>query len=231
MGSIVFDGVTVERQDQRGTFLAVDNVSLTISERRVGIIGANGSGKSTLARLINGLVDPTAGTVTVDGLDVSRDGAAVRRKVGFILTDPDAQIVMPTVAEDVAFSLSRSKLSSAEKSARVADALKTFGLTDLAHRSVSELSGGQKQLLALASVTVAWPAWIVADEPTTLLDARNTRLLSNFWKKLPQQLVVVTHHLETVESFDRVLVMDQGKVVEDAAPKKAIAAYRKLVGA
>ena len=96
-----------------GDRVVLDGIDLTLTERRVGIVGANGSGKSTLARMINGLVSPTSGTVTVDGLDTTAKGREVRRRVGFVFTDPDNQIVMPTVAEDVGFSLRRSGLSKA----------------------------------------------------------------------------------------------------------------------
>jgi len=101
-----------------GSRVVLDGIDLTISERRVGIVGANGSGKSTMARMINGLVSPTSGTVTVDGQDTTSKGRDVRRRVGFVFTDPDNQIVMPTVAEDVAFSLRRSGLSKAEVTER-----------------------------------------------------------------------------------------------------------------
>src|SRR4029079_3945397 len=140
----------------------------SISEARVGVIGANGSGKSTFARMINGLVLPTAGQVTVDGLDTRTDGREVRRRVGFCFTDPDAQIVMPTVGEDVAFGLRRRGLSKAEATARVTDALAAYGLADHADHPAHLLSGGQKQLLALTSVLVTEPALLVMDQPTTL---------------------------------------------------------------
>jgi biotin transport system ATP-binding protein len=94
-----------------GERVVLNGVDLTLVERRIGIVGANGSGKSTLARMINGLVTPTSGTVTLDGMDTTAKGREVRRRVGFVFTDPDNQIVMPTVAEDVAFSLRRSGLS------------------------------------------------------------------------------------------------------------------------
>ena len=97
-----------------GDRVVLDDVDLLLTEQRIGIVGANGSGKSTLARMINGLVSPTSGAVTLDGLDTTAKGREVRRRVGFVFTDPDNQIVMPTVAEDVAFSLRRSGLSKAE---------------------------------------------------------------------------------------------------------------------
>jgi biotin transport system ATP-binding protein len=193
------------------------------------VVGANGSGKSTLARLLNGLVVPTSGRVLVDGRDTRRDGAAVRRRVGFVFTDPDAQIVMPTVAEDVAFSLRRHRLPRAELQDRVAAVLDRFGLAGHAEHPAHLLSGGQKQLLALASVLVTEPSVLVCDEPTTLLDARNARLVTDLLAGLPQRVVLVTHQLEQLDGFDRVLVVDAGRVVADAAPATALAAYRALV--
>ena len=115
MTEIAFDGVG-HRYGQR---VVLDGIELRLTEQRIGIVGANGSGKSTLARMINGLVEPTSGRVTVDGLDVVKQGKQVRQRVGFVFTDPDNQIVMPTVAEDVAFSLRKSGLSRAEIGSRV----------------------------------------------------------------------------------------------------------------
>ena len=111
-----------------GERAVLDDVNVVLTEPRIGIVGANGSGKSTLARMINGLVVPTSGSVTVDGLDTGRKGREVRKRVGFVFTDPDHQIVMPTVAEDVAFSLRRSSLGKAERNERVRQVLDDFGL-------------------------------------------------------------------------------------------------------
>ena len=223
--------ITVEHVTHRlGGTLVLDDVSLELDERRIGVIGANGSGKSTLARTLNGLVVPDVGSVRVDGLDTRAQGAAVRRRVGFVFTDPDAQIVMPTVAEDVALSLRRSDLSPTQRQQRVAETLTTVGLQGLDDRPAHVLSGGEKQLLAVASVLVAQPDVLVCDEPTTLLDLRNARRLMQVLLDLPQQLVMVTHHLDVLESFDRVLVLERGRVVEDGPPNTSVAAYRALVG-
>jgi biotin transport system ATP-binding protein len=207
------------------------DLDLELRERRIGVIGANGSGKSTFARLLNGLVLPTRGTVTVDGLDTRRDGAAIRRRVGFCFSDPDAQIVMPTVAEDIAFGLRRRGLSRADAAARVAAALSAYGLDGHADHPAHLLSGGQKQLLALASVLVTEPSVLVMDEPTTLLDLRNASMIASVVADLPQQVVLVTHHLDLVADFDRVLVFDEGRVVCDDVPAVAVAHYRSLMGA
>jgi biotin transport system ATP-binding protein len=207
----------------------LSDVDVAITEPRVGVIGANGSGKSTFARLLNGLVLPRTGTVTVDGLDTRHDGRAVRRRVGFCFTDPDAQIVMPTVAEDIGFGLRRRGLSKDEVGARVRDALTAYGLAGYADHPAHLLSGGEKQLLALASVLVTEPSVLVMDEPTTLLDLRNATRIAEIVRGLPQQVLLVTHHLHLLEDFDRVLVFDDGRLVHDDAPASAVGYYRKLM--
>jgi len=204
-------------------------VSLRLAERRIAVVGANGSGKSTLARLLNGLVLPSSGTVTVDGLDTARDGPAVRRRVGFVFTDPDAQIVMPTPVEDVALSLRRLPLDKSARQAAVVEALERFGLGDRAHVPVHALSGGQRQLLALASVLATQPDVLVCDEPTTLLDLRWRSRVDALLDGLDQQVVLVTHDLDAAARADRVLVVDEGQVVADGEPAAALAAYRALM--
>jgi biotin transport system ATP-binding protein len=222
---IEVEGVT----HQFGERVVLSDVTVTLTERRIGVVGANGSGKSTFARLLNGLVHPTRGTVAIDGFDTRREARQVRRRVGFVFTDPDNQIVMPTVAEDVAFSLRRAKLAKAEVEQRVRSALERFGLEEHADHPAHLLSGGQKQLLALASVLVIEPEIVVCDEPTTLLDLRNTRRVGALLDALPQRVVLVTHHLDLLACYDRVLVFDHGALVADGPPGKAIDAYRLLM--
>jgi biotin transport system ATP-binding protein len=134
------------------------------------------------------------------------------------------------VAEDVALSLRRSPDPAPARAARVAAALERVGLVGFDDQPAHQLSGGEKQLLALASVLVADPAVLVCDEPTTLLDLANTRRVVDLLLGLPQQLVMVTHDLPAVAAFDRVLVLDRGRVVADDTPDLAVAAYRNLVG-
>lgn len=221
---IRFTGVT----HAYGERTVLEDINLTLTERRIGVVGVNGGGKSTLARMINGLVTPTNGTVTVDGLDTRRKGAAIRKRIGFCFTDPDTQIVMPTVAEDVDFSLRRSGLNKEERRRRVADVLDRYSLAGHSEHPCHLLSGGQKQLLALAAVMVMEPDVIVADEPTTLLDLRNRALVAETFAGLPQQLVVLTHDLDLVADFDRVLVVDGGRIVADDLPGPALQAYRQI---
>ncbi|MBC7442102.1 MAG: ABC transporter ATP-binding protein [Ramlibacter sp.] len=225
MSSIDFDGVSHAFGDRP----VLRDIRLNLTEQRVGIVGANGSGKSTLVRLINGLITPDSGTVTVDGLNVARNAKEVRRKVGFIFTNPDNQIVMPTVAEDVAFTLRRRGLTRDEVSVRTAAALDRFGLSQHADRPAHRLSGGQKQLLALAAVLIAEPLIVVADEPTTLLDARNARRITELLLGMSQQVIVVTHQLELLEAFDRIIVVDDGRVVADGKPEATLDRYRELL--
>ncbi|WP_349370298.1 energy-coupling factor ABC transporter ATP-binding protein [Salinarimonas sp.] len=225
--SIALDSVSVDLAGRR----VLADLSVTIEDRRVGVIGANGSGKSTLARLLNGLVLPSAGRVLVEGLDTRADTKAVRRKVGFVFQNPDNQIVYPIVSEDVAFGLKRLGLSKAQTAERVAETLARFGLAHLADASAHLLSGGEKQLLALAGMLAAEPAILVLDEPTTLLDLRNTRRIARILADLPQRIMLVTHDLDLLADFDRVLVVDGGRLVADAPPAEAIAAYRALMEA
>ncbi|WP_082748862.1 energy-coupling factor ABC transporter ATP-binding protein [Nocardioides jensenii] len=207
----------------------VRDLDVRLSEHRVGVIGANGSGKSTFARMLNGLVVPSEGTVSVDGLDTARQGREIRKRVGFCFTDPDSQIVMPTVAEDVAFGLRRRGLSKAEVAARVDATLRARGLDGHADHPAHLLSGGQKQLLALSSILVTEPDLLVMDEPTTLLDLRNTRRVADVVVGLPQQVVLVTHDLDLLVGFDRVLVFDETRLVHDGPPAAAIKHYRELM--
>jgi biotin transporter BioY/ABC-type ATPase involved in cell division len=143
------------------------DVSLTLTESRIGVIGANGSGKSTFARLLTGLVVPTAGTVLVDGLDTRRQVREVRRQVGFVFQDPDAQIVHPTVAETSPSGLTNQGRPADEIAHRVDEVLDRYGLDGHRDHPAHLLSGGQKQLLAIAGVLVMEPQRVVFDEPTT----------------------------------------------------------------
>jgi biotin transport system ATP-binding protein len=209
----------------------LSDINLSLVEDRIGVIGANGSGKSTLARLLNGLVVPSTGRVLVAGMDTAREGAGVRRRVGFVFSDPDAQIVMPTVAEDVAFSLRRHGLGKEEVADRVREILVRFGLSAHPDHPAHLLSSGQKQLLALASVLVTKPEVLVCDEPTTLLDLRNSRHVAGVLTGLPQRVVLVTHDLELLRGWQRVLVIDEGRVVADGPAEQSIRHYQSLMGA
>ncbi len=226
MSRIELRDVTVRLPTTDDDLLVLDRTTLTLTEQRIALIGGNGSGKSTLARLVNGLVHATTGQVVVDGLDVAREGAAVRRRVGFCFTDPSAQLVMPTVVEDVALSLRKQVPGKAARREAALGVLARYGLEDLADRSVHSLSGGQRQLLALAGVLATDPDVLVADEPTTLLDLRNTRLIGDLLFALPQQLLLVTHDLDLALRCDRTLLVEGGRVVADGEPADVVSTYR-----
>ena len=228
MSRIELRGASVTVATGDGHREILQPTSLVLTEQRVALIGGNGSGKSTMARLVNGLVAPTTGSVLVDDLDVARNGAEVRRRVGFVFTDPAAQLVMPTVVEDVALSLRRTHRDKGARRAAALGVLDRHGLADLADRSVHTLSGGQRQLLALAGVLATDPAVLVADEPTTLLDLRNTRMVADLLFGLRQQLVLVTHDLELAERCERGIVVDDGAVRYDGPAAAAVAHYRAL---
>ncbi len=205
------------------------DISLRIGERRVGVIGANGSGKSTFVRLLNGLLIPDEGTVTVDGIDTRTDVKAVRRKVGFVFQNPDNQIVFPVVEEDLEFGLKNLKLSKQEIASRIDSILGKYKLEHLRQCAAHLLSGGEKQMLAISAVLVMEPSYVVFDEPMTLLDLRNKKLVLDTIHAIEQPIILVTHDLEHLEEFERVIVFEDGQVVADGAPDDAIRYYTQAM--
>ena len=230
MPAVTFDQVTVavETDNSPDPKVLLDAVNLRLTERRVGVIGANGSGKSTLLRLVNGLIQPTRGTVEVDGDNTVSAVRRVRGNVGFVFTDPLSQLVMPTGREDVELSLRRSVKNGTERRNQADAALQRLGLLHLADQSIYELSGGERQLMALAAVLAVNPKVLVLDEPSTLLDLRNRELLRRTLAGLDQQIIMSTHDLDLALEMDRVLVIENGQVAFDGAPADAVAAYRTL---
>ena len=207
----------------------LNDVNLSIREHRVGIIGANGSGKSTFARLLNGLLIPDEGTVRVDGIDTRDDAKAVRRRVGFVFQNPDNQIIFPIVEEDIAFGLKNLKLPKAEIARRVDKVLERYRLAHLRDHATHLLSGGEKQMLAISAVLVMEPSYVVLDEPMTLLDLRNKALVTEIIRSISQPVVLVTHDLDHVRDFERVIVFDEGGVMADALPDAAIREYERAM--
>jgi biotin transport system ATP-binding protein len=206
------------------------DVSLDLDARTVAVIGENGSGKSTFARLLGGLVPRSAGDVRVLGLDPAHDARELRRRVALVFSNPDAQIVMPTVREDVAFSLRSERLGREATGTRVAEALTRFGLADLADRPSHDLSGGQKQLLALAGAFVRRPELVIADEPTAYLDARNARRVADHLFEEGHRLVLVTHDLAAARRCDAAVLFAGGRMTRVGTPAEVVAAYEALLG-
>lgn len=206
------------------------NVSLDLQARTVAVIGENGSGKSSFARMVGGLATRTAGELSVLGVDPSRRAAELRRRIAIVFSNPDAQIVMPTVAEDVAFSLRADKLHAAEKRARVAVAMERFGLTELAERPSHDLSGGQKQLLALCGAFVRNPELVIADEPTAYLDARNARRVAeHLLDDSGHRLVLVTHDLALAARCEQAVLFAGGRLVAAGEPQEIIDRYEAVL--
>jgi biotin transport system ATP-binding protein len=202
-------------------------VSTVLSERRIGIAGPNGAGKSTFARMINGLVLPSSGTVRVNGNDTRLATRMVRREVGFVFQNPENQIVFPIVREDMEFGLKRLLPDGAARQARVVAQLDALGIGHLADRASHTLSGGERQLVALAAVLVMRPGLVVFDEPTTQLDLRNRNRVRAAIAQLDCHAIVVSHDLELLEDFDRVLVITDGQLAADDAPAPALRWYRE----
>jgi biotin transport system ATP-binding protein len=232
--SILLDAVSVRLGDE----LALNEVTLHLDQQRIAVIGANGSGKSTFARLLGGLVTAESGTASVLGLDPAKQAKELRRRVGVIFSNPDAQIIMPTVVEDVAFSLRGERLPKAEVAQRVTAALEEFGLAELADRAAHDLSGGQKQLLALCGALIRQPALVIADEPTAYLDARNSRIIAGHLlgdasrtsgarttAASAHRLVLVTHDLALAARCDVAVLFEDGQLIAVGAPVEVIDRY------
>jgi len=208
----------------------LENVSLTLSERRIAIIGANGSGKTTLARMLNGLILPREGEVLVDGLSTRKKGNAVRERVGFVFQNPEHQIVMPTVEEDLAFGLQNMNLPKAEIAERVDAMLAAHGLTEKRNAPAHLLSGGQQKLLTILSVLIMEPRYIIFDEPMNSLDLAARRRLSRLMAGLEQTVITITHDFELIEDYERAILMHEGRVAADGRPGDVISRYTALIG-
>ncbi|MFD5823033.1 ABC transporter ATP-binding protein [Nesterenkonia xinjiangensis] len=212
--------VQVEVDSPDGTRRTIlHELSLTLEEHVVAVVGANGSGKSTLLRLVAGLVAPSAGEI--------RFSPTVPRS-GFIFANPQAQIIMPVVGEDIEFSLRGTIKGRAERTRRMREILESLELGHREEASVYELSSGERQKVALAGVLATEPELVIADEPTTLLDLRNAAEFRRRLLGLEVPLLLATHDLEFAAQADRVLVFDHGRLLDDDEPAAAIPRYRRL---
>ncbi len=215
--SVTFEGRT-----------ALAPLDLSLSERRIGVIGLNGSGKTTFARLINGLTKPSAGRVIVNGLDTIKDADAVLKQVGFVFQNPQNQIILPIIRDDIAFGLKNRGVGKIAVDAAVAATLQRFGIAHLSDRRAHELSGGELQLAALAALSITGPNILILDEPTNQLDLKNRAVVERTILGLEQDVLVITHDLPLLETFDRVLLFHQATLVLDGEPEEVIARYREI---
>ncbi|MFC6259982.1 energy-coupling factor ABC transporter ATP-binding protein [Levilactobacillus fujinensis] len=214
---------------------ALNDVSFTVQAGEwLAIVGHNGSGKSTLAKSLDGLLPFSEGTITVGGIKLTPATVwQVREKIGMIFQNPDNQFVGATVEDDVAFGLENRQIARADMVPRVQAAIEEVGMTEFAHREPSSLSGGQKQRVALAGIVAIAPDILILDEATSMLDPQGRRDMLELVRQLraDQHLTVIsiTHDIDEAANADRVLVIDDGRLVEEAAPATIFAQGERLV--
>ena len=221
-------------EGERST-LALDGVSLSIEKGSfVVILGHNGSGKSTLAKMFNAVLLPSGGTVYVDGMDTGNEALLleIRRRVGMVFQNPDNQIVANVVEEDVAFAPENLGVPSAEIRVRVDRALAAVGMEQFVQHAPHLLSGGQKQRIAIAGVLAMKPKCIVLDEATAMLDPIGRSEVLSTIERLHKQdgitVVLITHHMNEAENADRVIVMNDGRLAMDGAPREIFSRKAEL---
>ena len=223
----------VEEGQRRTT--ALDNVTLSIEKGSfVVVLGHNGSGKSTLAKHMNAVLLPSGGAVYVEGMDTKKEELLleIRRRVGMVFQNPDNQIVANVVEEDVAFAPENLGVPTAESRRRVDDALAAVGMTEFTRHAPHLLSGGQKQRVAIAGVIAMEPECIVLDEATAMLDPSGRREVLDTVHRLNRErgitVVHITHHMSEAEDADRVIVMNDGVVAMDGAPREIFSRVEEL---
>lgn len=218
---VILSGVTCHL----GGRCVLRDLSLRLTERRIGIVGRNGSGKTTLSRLVAGLIAPDAGRVRVGGVDVFADRKAAIRTVGILFQNPDHQIIFPTVEEELAFGLRQlgQDKGAARHGARAM--LAHFDRAHWAERPTASLSQGQRHLVCLMAVFVMAPAVIVLDEPFSGLDIPTTRALHRHLEALSAQVIHITHDPAALRGYDRVVWLQDGTASGDGSPDAVLRAY------
>ncbi|MBR2489174.1 MAG: energy-coupling factor transporter ATPase [Clostridia bacterium] len=232
---IEIKNLVYEYTEEDETFVAVKNVNLDIKKGSFTVIlGHNGSGKSTLAKLMNGLNKPSSGKVLVDGIDTADEEKEleVKRRVGLVFQNPDNQLIASVVEEDVAFGPENLGLEPKIIRQRVDDALKAVGMYEFRKSTPHRLSGGQKQRIAIAGIIAMEPECLVLDEPTAMLDPKGRAEIIETLKRLNSEkgitVVLITHFMEEAESADRVIVMNDGEIIDDGTPKEIFKKVEKL---
>lgn len=226
-----------EEGNEEARSIAVDGVNLQVKAGDfVAILGHNGSGKSTLAKHINAILLPTEGTLYVDGKDTKDESKLweIRQTAGMVFQNPDNQIIGTIVEEDVGFGPENMGVPQAEIWKRVEKSLKSVGMWEYRDHSPNKLSGGQKQRVAIAGVVAMRPKCIVLDEPTAMLDPNGRKEVIRTVQELNRQehvtVILITHYVEEVIEADRVIVMDQGKIVMQGTPREVFSHVEELKG-
>lgn len=225
---IKFDNVSFAYElEDEGIVNAVNDFSLEVPEGQfLAVLGHNGCGKSTVAKLINGILVPNKGKVTVEGMDTSDEEKTVdiRKTVGMVFQNPDNQIVATIVEDDVAFGPENLGVEPSEIRKAVDSALKAVGMYEFRKREPHRLSGGQKQRVAIAGVIAMNTKCIVMDEPTAMLDPQGRKEVMDTVMKLNREfgitVILITHYMDEAVKADRVIVMDGGRIAMDGTPKE-----------
>ena len=204
-------------------------VSLDIQEQRVGVIGRNGSGKTSFARLLCGLLAPSSGRVRVNGNDLFKHRAAALKTVGILFQNPDHQIIFPTVLEELSFGLTQQGQRKAEAMQNATKILQQFDRLDWAERTIATLSQGQRHLVCLLSVLAMAPPLLVLDEPFAGLDLPTKTYLQNLLYGLDQSVLHITHDLQALAKYERVIWLEKGQVAGDGLPKNIIPAFENAM--
>lgn len=225
INGIQLTDVTKEYSSPKGRTCALKAVNLSIKPGEfVGIAGQNGSGKTTLARLLNGLLLPSTGRVTVNGMDTRRRRVSmeIRRLVGMVFQNPDNQLVSPVIEEEIAFGPENLNLPPGEVDKRVAEVLQITGLDELRQKSPHQLSGGQKQRVAIAAALAMRPDYLVLDEPTSMLDQTGRRAIIEHLRELNSKqgitIILISHNMEDLTGADRIIMLHGGGIAADAQP-------------
>lgn len=224
----------VEQLNSKDIRCVLDDVSFTVSKGEfIALLGHNGSGKSTVAKHLNAMLLPTGGKLFIDGMDTSTgDDYDIRRKVGLVLQNPDNQLVASIVEEDVAFGPENLGIEPDEIRLRVDSALKSVDMYDYRNQPPHKLSGGQKQRVAIAGIIAMQPQCIVLDEPTAMLDPKGRQEVMTTIKRLNKEqgitVVLITHYMEEAVDADRVIVMDDGKILTSGTPAEVFSQVELL---
>ena len=220
---ISFLNVSLSRDGQP----VLKDLSLDLYEQRIGLIGHNGSGKSSLVRLINGLLQADSGDITVCGQNPAVGPERMSAHVGFIFQNPDHQIIFPTVEEELTFGLLNQGQTQKQARQSAHALLAEHNRSDWADRPVHSLSDGQKQLVCILSVLLMQPHVLILDEPFSALDLPTRYQLLALLETLPQQILMISHELETLQHFDRIIWLQQGRVYRDGPPDLVLPEYQQ----